>query len=106
MSYEKIELVGGEVIYLEVASSPEGSVQAGLRDNGKKAGIDLKSEASKVGIFLKELRKGVLDTLNEISPNQMELEVGCEFCQEFGCVVLKSAINAQVKVKMTWDFTK
>jgi len=103
MAYETVELKNGETLYLEISRPSDTPVQAGLREVAKNAGISLSREIAKVGNFLTELRQGISDTLSEHPPNQIEFEIGLEFNQEFGCVLVKSAVNAQMKARITWN---
>ena len=106
MNYKQIVLNDGESIYLEdkqLDHSHEGPVQVSAYNRINKGQFNLAEEAAKIGRFLKELRKGILDELPGQMPNQVEFEVGLGFDHSIGCVVVGSTMNAQVCLKLVWE---
>ena len=105
MIYGTLKMANGETIYLEssAAGSSEGPVQASLRDSVNKGVLNLSGEIAKIGHFLEELREGLFEELADHRPNSVELEVGLNFDQTIGFIVVGSSLNAQVTLKMTWD---
>lgn len=104
--YKVIELDSGEKIFVgdnRQRIGNEGPVEASLKEELGKIGSTVNEEIKKIGHLASDIRKNLDSSLDETKPNTIEIELGIEFSQELGCVVVNSTAAAQMKVRLVWE---
>lgn len=104
--YKVIKLDNGEKIFVDdnrQRIGNEGPVEASLKEELGKIGSTVNEEIKKIGHLASDIRKNLDTSLDEAKPNTIEIELGIEFSQELGCVVVNSTAAAQMKVRLVWE---